>query len=296
MPVQSLDSVRSVTRGNPQNLRNLFFQLTLAFNQVSAVWEENARLICSAQAVNLSGEPSGQLTFLATEPECTPEAITGILENLIQASGTWQVRYLLCDLPVDSDFLPSFRRADFNIWARQRLFCFTGTIASPDSTKYPWHSWNSNDIKAMMGLHRNLVPKLFQNIEPLTRQSMLGLVLYDERNTLLGYADLEYGPRGIWVQPFLLPEADDPQILLDLLAHLPATFQRPVSICARSYQPWLEDMLSQLPAEAGEEQALLVHYLVIQEKLGQALQSRVFETYHNDGSVPAIQTSNKRSF
>ncbi|MFZ3070150.1 MAG: hypothetical protein WA110_03390 [Anaerolineaceae bacterium] len=286
---QSLDHIRLVTNGNPLTWGNLLFPTAPAVNQYSAVWEEASQPPCYARVVHQVGEPNGQLTFLVAEPESDSGAVTCLLEDLIRHSGTWGARYLLCDLPTDSAFLPAFRRADFNIWARQRLFRFIGTLPRPLSMAYAWRPWNSGDIKAMLSLYRNLVPKLFQSIEPLTRKAMLGLVLTDQKNNLLGYADLEYGMRGIWVLPFLLPEANDPQILLDMLASLPATFQRPVYICARSYQPWMEDVVSHLPVESGGEQALMVRYLVLQEKVPQAVQRQVFETNPSDGSVPVAQ-------
>jgi len=53
----------------------------------------------------------------------------------------------------------------------------------------------------MLNLHRAVVPKLFQTIEPQTHQAAIGMVLYDERENLLGYADIAFGPWGFGCNP-----------------------------------------------------------------------------------------------
>jgi len=98
-------------------------------------------------------------------------------------------------------------------------------------------------MRAITSLYRGIVPGLFQPIEPLTRKAALGLVLFNPEGELIGYADLDYGPKGVWAQPVLSPEANDPQILSDLQKAIPDLKNRPVfwqrAPINPGWHPWL---------------------------------------------------------
>ena len=57
-------------------------------------------------------------------------------------------------------------------------------------------------------LYNNLVPGLVQQVEPLPPDQLRGMVYY-QQGELLAYVELRYGPRGIWAQPFVHPDAED---------------------------------------------------------------------------------------
>lgn len=290
--MQSLDSVWSVTRALPQSINNLLTRLSPTVNQFTAVWEGVPDGQCIAQVVHQEGDSVGQMTFLATDADCDKGAATVLLESLIQASGRWGARHLVCDLPSNSDLLPAFRRADYCVWAGQKLYRLRNNTANMERKKYTWRTWQTSDLKAVQALHCSLVPKLFQSIEPVTRKATLGMVVSDSDGTLLGYADFESGPRGIWILPMLSPKANDPIILQDLLDQLPTFNRRPVYFCARSYMPMAEELISRLDVEGGADHSLLVRYLVIQEKQKQLIPSQVFEKIPNEGGVPVTQARN----
>jgi hypothetical protein len=248
---------------------------------------------CYGQVLHQAGNAHGQLAYIAPTPHCEDDLVTALLEHLIQVSGRWGVRYLLADLPEETLLLPTFRRADFTVWSRQKLLSFTKFPENKLDKTFKWRPWTNNDIKAMVALHRSVVPKLFQTIEAPTRQAAIGKVLYDEAGGLLGYADVAYGPHGIWVQPVLAPQAHDPQILMDLLHGLGDALHRPIYLSLRAYQPWLESMAAELPAVDMKKMELLVRYLVLQEKVPQGATQPVFNSSQSESSVPLIQTSNK---
>lgn len=191
-----------------------------------------------------------------------------MLEEMCVASGEWGAFCIMCELGAESPLFESFRRVDFNVWAKQRFWRISSESYSKKSPAFAWRLWNNGDIKAMRMLHQNLVPKIFHNLEPLSRREMLGLVYLDNQNSLKAYVDLVYGPKGIWALPIIHPDcADDPQIICDMLAALPKPGKRQISICVRSYQPWLETMLEQLSAESSLEQELMVKYLALRQKV-----------------------------
>ena len=219
--------------------------------------------------------------------------MTALLEHLITVSGSWGARYLLADLPQDSEYLPAFRQADFNIWSRQKILRFAAGRDHKAEKKYRWRPWANSDVKAMLNLHRAVVPKLFQTIEPQTHQAAIGMVLYDEHENLLGYADIAFGPMGIWVQPTLAPQTSDAQMLADLMAEQPDGLHRPIYLSLRSYQPWLEALAAELPSADEAERALLVRYLVLQEKLPEEAAQPVYNSNHSESSIPVIQSRHK---
>jgi hypothetical protein len=45
------------------------------------------------------------------------------------------------------------------------------------------------------------------------------------------------------------------------MSHLPDRRNRPVYVCVRSYQAWLEPVLADLGAKAGQRQAVMVKHL-----------------------------------
>jgi len=160
-------------------------------------------------------------------------------------------------------------------------------------TEYLWRTWNANDMRAMISLYRGVVPGLFQPIEPLTRKAALGLVLYQPEGELIGYADLDYGPKGVWAQPVLSPEANDPQILSDLQKAIPNLNNRPVFLAARSYQPWLASLAAQLPVETQGSQLLMVRYLVRQSKAAEPQAFALYEVGNIERSMPVSQIRQK---
>ena len=51
------------------------------------------------------------------------------------------------------------------------------------------------------------------------------------------------------------------QLVRDLLQNLPDRASRPVYLCVRSYQSWLEAAIEELGAEPGPRQAVMVKHL-----------------------------------
>ena len=141
----------------------------------------------------------------------------------------------------------------------------------------------------MRSLFNNVIPGLIRQVEPFPAEGLRGLV-YREREELLAYVELKYGLRGIWVQPFVHPDAEEVAGWLIDLLQLPHRFSRPVYLCIRSYQSWLEPALEELGAEAGPRQAVMVKHLAIPQKVAQTFALPALEGRHPEVTTPFAQS------
>ena len=89
----------------------------------------------------------------------------------------------------------------------------------------------------------------------------MGLVCRPE-GILQAYVAVNSGPKGIWGQPIVPPDSDCVSEQLARLAYaISGGRARPVYVCVRSYQAWLESVLEDLGAQAGPRQAVMVRRL-----------------------------------
>jgi hypothetical protein len=131
-----------------------------------------------------------------------------------------------------------------------------------------------------------LIPGLVQQVEPFPAERLHGLV-YCQENDLLAYVELKYGHRGIWAQPFVHPDLEDASPrLAGLLAVLPNRLSRPVYLCVRSYQSWLEPGLESMGAEPSPRQAMMVKHLAIPQKALRTLSLPAIEGGRPEISAP----------
>ena len=71
-----------------------------------------------------------------------------------------------------------------------------------------------------------------------------------------------HGVYGIVLTPLIHPEAIDVGAkLASLIRNLPDRRNRPVYLCVRSYQAWLEPVLADLGAQGADRQAVMVKHL-----------------------------------
>jgi len=231
---------------------------------------------------------SAHLNYLLWIQDSDPGGMAALLEELIRQAGHWGAKQVVADLPIESALFAPLRQAGFSVLAKQRVF----RCHLPNKEEHlhgtGWRIWNHGDINAMRRLYLTLVPPLIQPIEPLTRRNRLGLVYYDENEALQAYADLVYGPRGAWVLPIIHPqiELNLTELLAQMLLDLPELNGRPIYVTIRSYQPWVENALSQLDADEGSEQALMVRYLALRQRAEPEFSFGVVESGKPEPTLP----------
>ncbi len=229
---------------------------------------------------------NAQIHFVLT-PDGDFGDLSFLLEGLAKEAGNWGAKQVVAEVSPQSDYYTQIRHAGFCVFAKQRLFKINSVDRQPSKLSSHWRIWNGEDIHAMRALYQLLVPPLIQPVEPLTRLEMLGLVFFDEKEELQAFADLVYGPMGVWVLPFIHPQStvEFKDLLIQLVADLPNLGSRPVYVVARSYQPWIENFLESLSVGESEEQALMVKYLALRQQVSVNL---AFQHLENGTTEPGI--------
>ena len=286
-----LDSVLALTRGNPLKQFNFLTYLNPTYGFYTGVYATEGGQALMGQIRFLMGAHSAHLAFLTPGETCNLIALPLLLEHLAYQAGTWGALNLIGEVDEHTLAFEAFRQSGFSIYAWQRIWLFNEIpsqklVANKGATAQPgWCLPSSEDGVAVRNLYQSLVPALVLPIEPVADARLHGLI-YRQRGEVTAYANVIYGPNGIWVQPFIHPETEKVlELLSDLLLNLPRRAGRPVYLCVRSYQAWLESALEDISAQIGPRQAVMVKHMAITQKSMAALRQQVLENGRAEASV-----------
>lgn len=291
-----LDSALVLTRGPmlvPGALLSYLAPAMGIFTGVSNGADKGEQAVIG-QVMHSLGSPTSRLTFLTPAEALGSASLPVLLDYFIQLSGERGAFRLLADVDERSLVFEALRRESFAIYTRQRIWQLTGQPPEPDAavkdSDHCWRPATKQDTLGIRSLYSNLVPGLVQQVEPFSPARARGMV-YCSGSDLLAYVELKYGPRGIWAQPFVHPDAEDViDWFADLFQNLPYRRSRPVYVCVRSYQSWLEAAVEELGAEAGPRQAVMVKHLAIPQKAVRVFSLPVLEGGHAEISAPIARS------
>jgi hypothetical protein len=235
------------------------------------------------QVTHTPGASSAHISFLTPSSSVNGTGLPELVEQMAVQVGERGALHLLAEAEEKTEIFELLRQVGFGIYARQRLWKLSDQPAARTSLGLR-RATNSRDLAGVKFLYANLVPGLVQQVEPSPVTQMRGLVYY-RGNELLAFVELKYGPRGIWVQPFIHPDAEnvvDP--IFSFLKDLPYRRSRPVYICVRSYQAWLDPALEKTGAQPGLSQGVMVRHLA--RRISQTYGSLAVETGSKEPSIP----------
>jgi hypothetical protein len=285
------DSTLALTRGPQLDwTRTLFASLapTKGVFTYLAVEDDHAVQPVLGQATFVPGASSARLTCLAPENALDAAGIEALVEFIISDLGEHGAFHVLAEADECQRACEALHAMGFAIYARQRIWQLTGEPAGP-ATAASWRFCNDQDGINIRSLYNNLTPGLVQQMEPGPAHHPRGMVYYQGQD-LLAYVDLKSGPNGILAQPFIHPDVEDVSARLAyLLQNLPNRRQRPVYLCVRSYQAWLEASVDALGAQPGPRQAVMVKRLALSRRVVQTAALPVLEGKQAEPTVPFAQ-------
>ncbi len=252
-----LESGRYLTRGNPLGASTLLSYLNPTRHIFTGVSSDD-NLSLMGQVIMERGETSARLTFLAPVENANGLSVP-LLEYLVDQAGRWKGFHVLAEVDEDLPVFKALRQACFSVYAWQRFWKLPAMRIVLGEN--PWREARGSDWDAVRSLHGQIVPALVQPVESLTGRPS-GLVCQSGQE-LQAYVNVAAGPLGVCLRPLVPPDsACIPAHVSSLVRMVAGGGDRPVYVCVRSYQAWLEPIFEDMGAQPGPRQAVMVRRLV----------------------------------
>lgn len=257
-----LDSITRLTRENQPLQNALLAYLMPGAGAPTLIWKDNGHS-GFGQLRHRPGDEVARALFIAPAWSESNPAWLPLVDRLAHEAGSRGGHHLIAEVDEASGEFEALRLAGFAIYARQTVWRLTDETPTP-ITPIILRPATSIDSIALSTLYTNLVPRLVQQVEPPPRPGQ-GYV-FEREGELIAFLDVQRGPLGIWVEPYIHPEAYDltDQVLNSALHTLSnaTRAERPVYVCVRRYQDWLQDILQAANFEYLGSQAVMVKRLV----------------------------------
>jgi hypothetical protein len=239
----------------------------------------------------LPGDSYAKLSFLAPEESIEQNELSALSDFLAVQMGSHGAFHILADVDENNPVFQMLHQANFAIYARQRIWRLEGQLAR-EGGMVTWRGIKPTDVIGVRSLYCNVVPGLVQQVEPLPKKGIKGVVYY-QKDDLQAFVELKYGRNGIWVQPFVNPDAEGfERHLLTLLQELPGRRNRPLYVCVRSYQSWLEVAVHAMGAQPGPQQAVMVRHLAITRRVNRTIAIPTMNGKRPEPTAPVLHIEN----
>ena len=250
-----LDTARTLTRGNPLGAVGLFAYVNPARHIYSAIINGGGESVL-AGIIHSRNDAFAKLLFIAPSSQLDHPDLPQLIENLAEQAGEWGAFHVLAEVDETSNAFVALRRAGFAVYAWQRMWDVSAITETNHS--FNWTRVKSSDMPSVQSLYYQIVPPLLQPVEPQPKAALGWMCNQGVRC----YVSATQGVYGIVLAPLIHPEATDVSAkLVSLINSLPDRRNRPVYLCVRSYQAWLEPVLADLGALGGDRQAVMVKHL-----------------------------------
>jgi hypothetical protein len=245
------------------------------------------------QLTYATGASYARLSFLAPEDAIEQGGLSALSDYVALQMGNKGAFHILADIDENSQVFQLLHRAGFAIYARQRIWRLDGQPQG-DQVPVPWRTILSRDAIGVRSLYCNVVPGLVQQVEPMPKKNLKGVVLY-KASDAIAFVELKYGRNGIWAQPFIHPDVGDFDCsLVNLLHELPNRGNRPLYLCVRSYQSWLESAIEAMGAQPGPVQAVMVRHLTVAQRESQAYKVPAMNGTRAEPTAPIVNINESR--
>jgi hypothetical protein len=260
-----LDTARTLTRGNPLGAVGLFAYVNPVRHIYSAIINGEGEPVLGG-IIHSRDETFAKLLYIAPSSQLNHPDLPELIESLSAQAGEWGAFHVLAEVDETSDVFIALRRTGFSVYAWQRMWDVSAIAEANRAVE--WTRVKSVHVPAVQSLYYQIVPPLLQPIEPQPK----GPVGWLCNEGMKCYVSATQGVYGIVLSPLIHPEATQVgEKLASLISHLPERRNRPVYVCVRSYQAWLEPVLADLGAQGADRQAVMVKHLAHLVKEGQTV-------------------------
>ncbi len=253
--VVGLDSTRTLTRGNPLGAVGLMAYVNPARHITASIADGDGVSLLGG-IIHTRGESFAKLLYLAPASGLDHPDLPALIDHLSAEAGNWGAFHVQAEVDETSHTFIGLRKAGFSVYAWQRMWNISQIAESASGPK--WKRVESVQSSAIESLYQQIVPPLLHPVEPVPHRA--GGWIID--TSVKCYVKVSQGVYGIVLMPLIHPEVTDVSTkIASLVSHLHDRRNRPVYLCVRSYQAWLEPALEDLGAQAGERQAVMVKHL-----------------------------------
>lgn len=250
-----LDTARTLTRGNPLGAVGLMAYVNPAKHIYAAIINGSKDSVLGG-IIHTRDETFAKLLYLAPASQLGHPDLPELIENLAAQAGEWGAFHVIAEVDERSDAFVPLRRAGFSVYAWQRMWDVSQVAESGSGAE--WTRVRSVHLPSLQNLYHQIVPPLLQPVEPQPNYAMSWMC----NEGVTCYVSVSQGVYGIALSPLIHPEATDVGAkLASLVASLPDRRNRPVYVCVRSYQAWLEPVLADLGAQGADREAVMVKHL-----------------------------------
>ncbi len=250
-----LDAARTLTRGNPLGAVGLLAYVNPARHIYSAIANGEEEFVLGG-IIHTRVDTFAKLLYIAPSSRLDHPHLPELIENLSAQAGTWGAFHVLAEVDERSDAFIALRKAGFSVYAWQRMWDISEITES--SSGFEWTRVKSVHVPSVQSLYYQIVPPLLHPIEPQPNNAIGWMC----NEGVKCYVGVTYGVYGIVLMPLIHPEAVNVSAkLTSLISNLPDRRNRPVYVCVRSYQAWLEPVLADLGALGADRQAVMVKHL-----------------------------------
>ena len=250
-----LDSARTLTRGNPLGAVGLMAYVNPARHIYASIADGDGVSLLGG-IIHTRGESFAKLLYLAPSSRLDHPDLPALIDHLSSEAGSWGAFHVLAEVNEASNVFDGLRKSGFSVYAWQRMWNISQVAGT--NSRSDWTRVEVIHLPAIQSLYQQIVPPLLHPVEPIPRRA----VGWINDAGAKCYVNVTQGVYGIVLTPLIHPEvADVSAKIVSLVNHLPERRNRPVYLCVRSYQAWLEPALEDLGARAGERQAVMVKHL-----------------------------------
>lgn len=253
-----LDVARALTRGNPLGAVGLLSYVNPSRHIYSAIANGETDSVLGG-IIHTPEEAFAKLYYLAPASQLSHPELPALIDELSSQAGKWGAMHVIAEVDETNEAFVSLRQAGFSVYAWQRMWDVSGLVNHVSAGMDAWMRVRSVHLPAVQNLYHQIVPPLLQPVEPQPKAA-IGWMCSEGAKCYVGVA---HGMYGIVLTPLIHPEAANvSEKLSALIGNLPDRRNRPVYVCVRSYQTWLEPVLEDLGAQVAQRQAVMVKHLV----------------------------------